>query len=258
MLEHLFSIRIDSEKDHDLLCSINLSIILYSACLIEGELEESLLYVLDFYRRIYNRINISEFETRKAMNFYYGRIEDELDARIRKTTGIEKYDELFELLLGASLSTNTDIKSQFEGIRVLFQLRNMLAHGRQVHAIQISRWSVLESLSEIFIGGYKNVENYLFKKGLISKKYTECEDDVPFFTNEISNHFYQIADQFLKSTKEFIEQQLKVSDSLDDLLKTFNEQTGNNYSINEFISKVLMVRKIDQDSPLTSQQQHSK
>ena len=101
---------------------LNFSIILGSACYAEGVLEALLRALLACRRAEFNRIRIpdDDFETRRAMNFYYARLEDELSRNIGRSVGAKGYDEIFTLLTGLRLSQLKEVKPIWEGATVLF------------------------------------------------------------------------------------------------------------------------------------------
>lgn len=110
--------------------AINHAIIFYSACFIEGVLEAGLKALLRRRREVYNRVEMPELEVRKTTNTLFNALEEDVDKRISRATGIDAYDDLFRLVTGSQLSRRDSLKPIWEGMCVLFQFRNMLAHGR--------------------------------------------------------------------------------------------------------------------------------
>ena len=77
VVDHLAEQR--KEELPDLVKSgLNFSIILGSACYVEGVLETVLRELLACRRTEFNSVDIDNFDLRRAMNTYYGRLEDEL------------------------------------------------------------------------------------------------------------------------------------------------------------------------------------
>jgi hypothetical protein len=184
---------------------LNYTIVLNSACYIEGALEAGLKALLRHRRDAFNKVDIPDFETRKAMNTFYRRIEDELEARIGRSTGPSNYDDLFELILGERVSQFDSVKPTWEGVTILFQFRNVIAHGREISARLTQGWWTKGSWEEQFSGGYRKVEDYLTKKKLITKRFTaEDGEEAIYFTDEVADHFCAVANDFIQ----------KVSDSL--------------------------------------------
>lgn len=203
MIDYLMAERkeITNEK---LICAMNLNIILNSACFIEGNLENKLKSVLESIKEKYNKIDISDFEIRKPINVFINNIEKDLDRKIAQCTGIEKYDELFHILLNKSLKKEKGIAEIIEGVQVLFQLRNVIAHGKEVKAYEVNAfWT--NGFEENFIGGYKKAETYLLKKNIIEKKFKDLESSNVFFSNEVADHFWQTSKKFLELVDTFIE-----------------------------------------------------
>lgn len=158
--------------DTDLNLGMNLNIILSNACYIEGVLEHKAKEIVMYRRMIYNKTIRPDFEIRKPMNLYFNRIEEFLEIKISQCMGLEKYSEIYKLLLGKSFTEDNLAKQQIEGIQVLFQLRNVIAHGREIHAYEdISN----NEPEETFMGGYKKAETFLIKNKLLNQKFIECE-----------------------------------------------------------------------------------
>lgn len=171
---------------------INFSIVLGSACYLEGVLEAGLKAFLDQRRGLYNQLDAKKFETRRSMNMFYSRIEEDLEHRISSALGAAGYDEMFELLIGERLSKLVRVTPIWEGITVLFQLRNVLGHGREIKALQNVS---VRPIEEFFSGGYRRAEDYLRKRKLLGKKFTEAHSDYIFLSDAVADHFWQLAKQ---------------------------------------------------------------
>lgn len=239
MIEELYKLRVKFTNNQTQNSAINLSIILHSACWTESVLENKLLMVLKHYREGYNNIHIEDFVTRKTLNRYYERLEKHFDSSIRKTSGIEKFDNMFEILLGKSFSKDERIKAKLESIKVLFQFRNMIAHGREIHAVERSISDDKSDLTETFRGGYKKVEDYLIKKKFIDEKFIESKNLDMYFSDGVADHFFICAKSFIECIDEFIQGCFdnENTDFFDDFMKIYNEKTGNNYTFEEFLKK---------------------
>jgi len=218
--------RAKNKHNSSLNIGINYSIIFYSACYLESVLEAGLKAILLHKRLIFQKVDIPDFNKRKTINQFYIELEDDIKDRISRATGIQNYDYLFKLLTGKKISEINEIKSFWEGIQILFQFRNVLAHGREISASMTSTSIslvdksslVVESWEEFYCGGYKNAEDYLLKKGLIKKKFVEeyfgNADGVLYFSDNVADHFWELA-------KDFI---LQLSKSLpEDVKKVFDE-----------------------------------
>lgn len=199
----------DKEQITELNVGINYSIILHSACYVEGILEDGLKGILRQRRDVYNSIDIPDFYRRKTINILFKSIEEDIENKISRTTGIENYNAIFKLLTDKNINEFPSIKPLMEGIQVLFQFRNVLAHGREISTRLISAYWIEEPYKEFYFGGYKKAENYLLKKGLINKKFSESDSAEVYFTNVIADHFWDISKTFLKI----------VANSLDDDIK---------------------------------------
>ena len=158
-----------------------MNLILSSACFTEGVMEHLAKCLLGYYRLVYNEINIPEFELRKSMNKYFERIEADVYQRISQGTGVDNYDRLFELLLGKSFKKDDAFKLILEPVQILFQLRNVIAHAKEVSAYEVSAYWNNNVFEENFYGGYKKAEKFLMKNGLLKKRYIETQNIVFVF-----------------------------------------------------------------------------
>ncbi len=213
----------EKTSDKDIQQALNLSIILHSACYIEGFLEYSLLNVLQEYRNLYNKVDISEFEIRKPINMFFSNMENSIERNISRSSGLAKYDENMVLLLNQSIMNIEKVKPHIETVQVLFQLRNVIAHGKAISGKAILKVSqMLENDNEIendikileekFEGGYKKAESYLIKKGLVMNPYfEEKEIDNIFldelFSNCVADHFWDTTTTFVTELENFINEQ---------------------------------------------------
>lgn len=218
----------------ELNCALNMNIILLTACYIEGLLERKAKCVLGYHRSIYKNISIPDFDFRRPMNVFYNRITSELKRKISQTSGIDSYDSLFELLLGKSMKKEEEIKPLIEPIKALFQLRNVIAHGREINAYEVSANWTNGSNEEHFEGGYKKAEDLLIKNKLLDKKYVQQEDVSLFFTNKVTDYFYNIVVEFIAQMDLFVNKNLEVSNKIYEDVSAYNATYGTEYDLMEY------------------------
>ena len=191
-MDHLAKQR--KEQLPDLVKSgMNFSIVLGSACYVEGVLEALLRELLACRRAEFNNIDIDDLDSRRAMNTYYERIEDELSRNIGRTLGSSGYDEMFALLAGRQLSRLSKVQPLWEGITVLFNFRNVLGHGREVSARHFEGGAIPGGFREEFSGSYRTVEDYLRKKKLLARRFVEAHSEYLFLSTPIADHFCELA-----------------------------------------------------------------
>ena len=190
--------------DHDREAN-NLTIIICRACLVEGILEEETHRVLRFYAAKYQKVSIPVFETRKPMNLFVNRMMEDLESRVARTTGIDNYAALINTLLGGSLLSAPGLASCVEGLKVLFQLRNVIAHGRAVRATVRWRGDSPADGGEDFRGGYSLAERYLLKNGLIDQRFYSAESASWIFSDNVADHFTRVAEEFTGALTKYID-----------------------------------------------------
>ena len=181
--------------------AINHAIVFYSACYIEGILEAALKRLLRRRREVYNRIDMPEFEVRKTTNTLFKALEMDVEQRISRATGIKAYDELFSLVTETKLSRRRELQPMWEGICTLFQFRNVLAHGREISASRLSAYWLEQPWLDEFAGGYKHAEEYLKKRKLIETGFWDTESPHLFFSDEVADHFWTLAQQFISEIR---------------------------------------------------------
>jgi hypothetical protein len=201
-LNHLQSQR-GQDVPQEVRAGVNFSIILGAACYLEGCFESALKALLEHQRGVYNKIDIPEFETRRSMNVFYNRMEEDLAERIAAALGATGYDEMFELLLGRRLSSLHQISPLWEGVTVLFKFRNVLGHGRQVEARHVSAYS--NAVREEFSGGYRATEDYLKRRQLLDKKFTDHHSEYLYLSNPTADHFWELAQMIPRALTESLE-----------------------------------------------------
>lgn len=193
-VDHLAALR-EETVPHLVRAGINFVIILGAACYLEGVFETLLRALLECRRAIFSEVEIPDLQTRRSMNVFYGRLEDDLSNRIGRSVGAAGYNEMFDLLTGVHLSDLEKIKPTWEGITVLFNFRNVLGHGREVSARHFSGFFIEGGEREEFSGSYRKVEDYLKKVGLLDRRFVEAHSEFVFLGNEIADHFWTIARQ---------------------------------------------------------------
>jgi hypothetical protein len=162
---------------------INFSIILASACFIEGNFERILL----------KNINTSGEHALPL----YKRLIDDLRLRVAKTTGSEGYDEIFALVVGKKANEILGEPTLWENVKTLFFFRNVIAHGRAVGYKLYFPPGVGGYWEEEFSGGYKKVEDFLLRKGLLENRHIEEESNWHYFSDEVADFFWNAATLFV-------------------------------------------------------------
>ena len=215
----------------ELNCALNMNIILLTACYLEGLLERKAKCVLGYHRSIYKNISIPDLDFRRPMNIFYNRITSDLKRKISQTSGVDSYDSLFEVLLGKSMKKEVMIKPLIEPIKALFQLRNVIAHGREINAYEVNAYWTNGLNEEHFEGGYKKAENLLIKNKLLDKKYIQQQDVSLFFTNKIVDYFYNITNEFISQIDLFVSKNLEISNKIHEDVSAYNETYGTEHDL---------------------------
>jgi hypothetical protein len=187
----------DANLDHVVRAGLNFSIVLGSACFLEGTLETVLKGLLQYRRSVFDKATVRGEELRGSMYAFYGRIEDDLSNRIGRSTGANGYDDTFRLLHGLSLHELDGVRPLWEAVTVLFQFRNVLGHGREVIAKRFSGFSVEGGEREEFPGSYRRVEEYLLKAGLLDRRFVDAHDEYLLLSDSIADHFWDMAKRVL-------------------------------------------------------------
>jgi hypothetical protein len=181
---------------------INFSIILGSACYLEGTLETLLQALLEHRRKVFSQVTIPDFETRRSMNVFYSRLEEDFSVRIARSLGADGYNDMFDLLVGTPLKQFKAVKPLWEPITVLFNFRNVLGHGRQVRARDFSGATVEGGFREEYFGSYRRVEDYLRKYSLLDRRFPDAASEYIFLQDDIADHFWAIAKQIPEAVIE--------------------------------------------------------
>ncbi len=230
-----FSLKSRSNTDNThIKKALNLNIILSSACYVEGYMEKTAKCALGYFRLVFNAVDIPEFELRKPMNKYFMRIEADVYQRISQGTGIDNYDKLFNLLLGKSFKQQDSFKPLLESIQVLFQLRNVLAHAKEISSYEVSAYWNNNTFEENFFGGYKKAESFLIKNRILEDKITNMPRAERFFIDSVADYFYNISQQFIQQLHIFVESNIKFDEILTHNWEIYNKENDTNLSIMDF------------------------
>lgn len=214
LLNHIEFLKLQRNKlrrdDKENRIGINFSIILATACLVEGKIEYDLKTLVKHRRKIlFNNVNIKNFYTRRIYASFISNMEDYLINMIAKNTGVENWEDIIKLLSYKRTPSKLSDYTNWEGIIKLFNFRNVLAHGREVSAQRVSAWYTNMNWKDEFVGGYKSTEDYLFKKKLVKKRFIKKGSIEHLFTNKVADHFYSISKEFMKYFSKIINQEKK-------------------------------------------------
>lgn len=150
---------------------INLTIILQTACLIEGFL----------YELISTEIGTPVYK--KSLN---DRLLIDLNLRLENASWI-LYQDLFKIVFAKKISDYTT-NHNWKAINMLFNLRNMLTHGKTVEL----KFYDDKQLEPIFTGKYSNLYSYYKEVKLIDvKSKAFIAGNVDFVSMESADYFYQ-------------------------------------------------------------------
>lgn len=168
---------------------INYSIILNSACIIEGILD-FLSRSLIIQKSSFNKSNLTELDQIIINTFLDG---------ISNTTW-SKYNSLIKLINKSSLKEYLDKIDQnlYTQVEHLFKYRNILAHGQSLTMKLIfSETDKLEVDDVQFEKVFEEMIIYLRKYNLSEQKFPKGAFFTSiFFTNEIADHFFMVAETF--------------------------------------------------------------
>ncbi len=198
--------RNEIDKENELM-GLNYNIILNSVLILEGEFEKLLFSIVQYYENMYiqkvsQHEKLSDLESGTYVRFFLNQSFDNMREKISKNTGLKHYKNMLEELIHDYKSTD-DMKKLEEGIETLFQLRNVLAHGRAIRFIIKSYMPYptyeVESTELDFKGGYKKAEDYLIKQNLLSNAMSKNMNFHQLFDNDICNHFVDISQKYLQA-----------------------------------------------------------
>lgn len=193
-----------SRRDRTTRIGINASLILTSACCVEGRIEQELKQLIRHRCSIIGKIDVAGFYERRILNSFLGNIEDYLNSRVERTTGVDNFGAFVELLSYKRTPNRFSDYPNWEGVRVLFNFRNVLAHAREASARRTNAWWVQGDWEDDFGGGYKLTEDYLLKKKLINGRFIEKGTVHHLFTNKVADHFLSLSKSFASYVSKII------------------------------------------------------
>ncbi|MGN3708666.1 hypothetical protein [Achromobacter xylosoxidans] len=167
---------------------INFSIILASACFVEGNFERVLL----------KNINAAMPTTDPLQS----RLLEDMRARVAKTTGSEGYNDIFQLVVGKKANELIGDPELWENIKTLFFFRNVIAHGRAVGYKLYFPPGVGGFWEEEFAGGYKKVEDFLLRKKLLESRHIEEGSNWHYFSDPAADFFWSAAATFVQKLNQ--------------------------------------------------------
>ena len=191
---------------------LNYNIIIDTALILEAESEDLLHNVINQYERLYIKYyqpDLSEADkamadnAKKLFSSAFPRLKDYSSKR----TGMKHYIDTFKMLIPES--DLTPLKTYDEAIQVLYQFRNVIAHGRAIRFEERTYYTYPdyenESKKEIdFMGGYRKTQEYLIKKGLLAKPVTETHDFKSLFSDKICDHLINVESDFFETWKKCV------------------------------------------------------
>lgn len=201
-----------TKLSEDEIMGLNYNIVLNTACILEGKLESILSNIIHYYTKIYTKVDITDFYLRKTINSFFDNTISDLKSRVARTIGIRNYISLLGQLIPDYVISD-EMKRLSEGVNVLFEFRNVLAHGRMISAetetsIPYPNYIEMETI-EYFKGGYKNTEDYLIKNKLNTSKFIDSESVGTFFTNQVADHFLELSNKYLVALEKSLPEDFK-------------------------------------------------
>lgn len=197
-------------KDRTTRIGINISLILMSAFCVEGKIEYELKELIKHRLSVMRKIGVDKFYERRIFNTFMNNIEDYLNSRIERTTGVDNFGSFLELLSHKRTPAKFSDYPNWEGMRVLFNFRNVLAHARETSARRTSAWWFEGDWRDEFSGGYKLAEDYLLKKMQINGRFIEKGSVEHLFTNKVADHFLSLSKSFTKYISKLIAQEKRL------------------------------------------------
>ncbi len=166
---------------------INISIILNTASMVEGYLEEKIRIIYDVQT--------------KSKQF------SEMDKRLRKkfiddliNSNFDKYNDYYNLIVGKKINEilGSENLELWKDIGYLFKIRNIVAHSQSLQ-MEIDLEAGTETAADVqFIGKFKQILDHLVERSV-------NPDDFPEGTNFKSMFFnIKVANYFFIQGKEFI------------------------------------------------------
>jgi hypothetical protein len=209
-IDSLYSSRksLERKQKHERI-GINYSIMLLSACLIEGRLENDLKELVQHRSKVFNNLDVKDFYKPRINGIVMNKLINLTEDNISRTTGIGNFESLFTLLSYKRTPEKYSNYVNWEGITVLFNFRNVLAHGREISTKRILAWWTDNTWQDEFKGGYNAAEKYLIKKKLIKKGFIENKSAEHLFSNKVADHFHSITKHFLKYHSKIVQQEME-------------------------------------------------
>ncbi len=193
--------REEAKADKNVYQGLNYTIILLSACYFEGVLTSALRQILVF----------SEKSKRKGDKPIF----NHLERMVLRSDGIDKFNEVSFLILNKEIFSLMSDKER-EGIKILFQIRNIIAHGKEItHYMtpMIEGDGVVHfpPNPEMFWGdgSGEKIESFLVKRKLIKKSKRPSPQD--FFVDAVSDYFWKLAQDAIRSISNKLDHNQKVS-----------------------------------------------
>jgi hypothetical protein len=159
---------------HDVLAGLNYSMVVNSCFLLEGVFESAL---------------ISIWRARAKQKKLASEV---FEKDLRRGTGLDSYNSLFEKIVDRRLSELKYVKPLYEGLSSHFTLRHLLAHGRTTVFAFVEKNGKSPAWSDEhlhFPSAYKRAEDYLIKKKLMPHSVSGGIWPHPYLSNEIGDHF---------------------------------------------------------------------
>ena len=191
---------------------LNYNIIIGTALILEAESESLIHNIINQYEELcikYYQLDLIGCDANLAANArcLLNSSFSKLKEYSSKGTGMEHYKKTFQMLLPKS--DLTPLTPYEEGIQVLYQFRNVIAHGRAIRFEERTYYSHIdyekETKKEIdFMGGYKKAQEYLIKKGLLNVPITESYDFKSLFSNEICDHLIEVESNYYKTLEKCV------------------------------------------------------
>lgn len=173
----------------------NYTILLQSACFLEGALESGLEEMIT--------------SVPPANHPMYTELKNEVRLRIGRSTNPDKYNQLFKLVCGVALSDLEPVGNKWPSFLALFALRNVLAHGRAIRSTTVlSPKSDVPSESE-FTGDYSRAYDYLKGRQLVPAQNNPLELDWFCLKDEIADHFAEFSLKFVREVGDSLSGKMK-------------------------------------------------
>jgi hypothetical protein len=121
----------------------------------------------------------------------------------------KKANELFAILTGQPMAKLSRVVPDGPGLDVLWDLRNMLAHGNPIRAVvKIPKDEESKWLTE-YQGAYKKAHDYLLAQKLLANPVDPMACDWFFLTDAVADHFWSLAYRVVVSMGESLPDRMK-------------------------------------------------